>query len=185
MLPGGRGPELVVVPAGTDAAKPFAIGRYEISANDFNAYCQQVSGCSPVPPGDLPVTAITAAQAAQYAQWLTATTGFTYRLPTEAEWVYAASAASSGERDYNCVVEINGQKIRGFGLASVRAGRPNAWGLYNLVGNAQEWVSAGAGWSARGGAYSDPISRCGTDLSRPGAGTADPATGFRLVRELR
>lgn len=185
MLPTGRGPELVVVPAGTNAAKPFAIGRYEISANDFNAYCQQADGCNPVPSGDLPVTSIAAAQAVQYAQWLSSITGFNYRLPTEAEWTYAASAAGGGERDFNCVVEINGQKIRGFGLASVRAGRSNAWGLYNLVGNAQEWVSVGGGWSARGGAYSDPISQCGVGLSRPSVGAADPTTGFRLVRELR
>ena len=113
-------------------------------------------------------------------------TSAAYRLPSDAEWSYAASApGGSTERDFNCVVEINGQKIRGFGLGSVRAGRPNSWGLYNMAGNAQEWAKAGDGWNARGGAFSDPISQCGPGLTRPVGGTADAATGFRVVRELR
>ncbi|HKE93531.1 MAG TPA: SUMF1/EgtB/PvdO family nonheme iron enzyme, partial [Povalibacter sp.] len=186
-MTGGRGPELVVVPAGTGAAKPFAVTRFEVSAAEYGAFCQQSGKCrSQTAQADLPVTAISAADAQQYADWLSTATGFVYRLPTDAEWSYVAGApGGSAERDFNCVVEINGQKIRGFGLGSVRSGRPNGWGLYNLVGNVQEWVKTGDGWSARGGAFNDPISQCNPNLSRPGSGSADATTGFRLVRELR
>lgn len=186
-LPTGRGPELVVVPAGAGVARPFAIGRYEVSAGDYAAFCQQSGKCrAPDSQADLPLTSIPASDAQQYVEWLSTTTGFAYRLPSDAEWTYAANAPGGGaERDFNCVVEINGQKIRGFGLSSVRSGRPNGWGLYNQIGNAQEWVKAGDGWSARGGAYSDPISQCGTALNRASAGAADVTTGFRVLRELR
>lgn len=186
-LPTGRGPELVVIPAGGSVARPFAIGRYEVSTAEYAAFCQQSQKCrSSGAQADLPVTAIAAADAQRYAEWLSATTGFTYRMPTDSEWVYAADApGGSTERNFNCVVEIGGQKIRGFALASVRSGRPNGWGLYNQVGNAQEWVKAGDGWSARGGAFSDAISQCSTTLNRASAGAADAATGFRVLRELK
>lgn len=186
-LPTGRGPELVVIPAGGAVARPFAISRYEVSAGEYAAFCQQSGKCrgSGGQP-DLPMTSIPATDAQNYAEWLSAATGFAYRLPTDSEWVYAANApGGSTERNFNCVVEIGGQKIRGFGLASVRSGRPNGWGLYNQIGNAQEWVKAADGWSARGGAYSDAISQCDTALNRTGTGAADAATGFRVLRELR
>ncbi len=184
---GGRGPELVVVPAGAGAAKPFAISRFEVSAGEFAAFCKASGKCSnSAAQADLPITSIAASDAQNYVDWLSTTTGATYRLPTDEEWSYAASApGGSTERDFNCVVEINGQKIRGFGLGSVRAGRPNSWGLYNLAGNAQEWARNGDGWNARGGAFSDPISQCSPALARSVGGTADAATGFRVVRDLK
>lgn len=185
MSDGGRGPDLVVVPAGAGSPRPFAIGRYEVSAAEFGAFCKQSGKCSGGADADLPMTGIAVSDAQQYVEWLSNATGMTYRLPTDAEWTYAAGApGGSAERDFNCVVEINGQKIRGFSLGSVRAGRPNGWGLYNLAGNAQEWVKSADGWNARGGAFSDPISQCGPALTRSVSGTADPATGFRVVREI-
>jgi formylglycine-generating enzyme required for sulfatase activity len=186
-LASGRGPELVVIPAGGSVARPFAISRYEVSVGEYNAFCQQSDQCRSLgAQADLPVTSIAVADAQHYAEWLSAATGFVYRLPTDSEWLYAADApGGSTERNFNCVVEIGGQKIRGFALVSVRSGRPNGWGLYNYIGNAQEWVKAADGWSTRGGAYSDAISQCGTALVRAGAGAADAATGFRVLRELR
>ena len=186
-LPSGRGPELVVVPAGGSIARPFAIGRFEISASDYAEFCKQSGKCpATTAQADLPLTAVPIAAASQYVEWLSATTGFVYRLPTEAEWMYVANApGGSADRDFNCIVEINGQKIRGFSLNSVRSGKPNGWGLYNLVGNAQEWVKTADGWSARGGAFSDPISQCGPALARSSVGDAAVNTGFRVLRELR
>jgi non-specific serine/threonine protein kinase len=186
-LPGGRGPELVVVPAGGAFKQPFAISRYEISVGEYDAFCKQTGKCrGSSADSDLPVTSIPVADAEHYVEWLSSATGFTYRLPTEAEWLYAANApGSSTERNFNCVVKIGGQQIRGFGLLNIRSGRPNGWGLYNQVGNAQEWVRTADGWQTRGGGYSDPISACSTALARPSTGGADAGTGFRVVRELR
>jgi non-specific serine/threonine protein kinase len=185
-VPGGRGPELVVVPAGDGIAAPYAIGRFEISGADYALYCGQSGRCSAAGQAGLPLTGISVAEAQQYAQWLSNSTGFTYRLPTDAEWVHAANAPGTGtDRDYNCVVELNGQKIRGFGLVAVREGQSNGWGLLNLFGNAREWVKSAQGWGARGGAYSDPISQCNAGATQASTGTADAVTGLRLVRELR
>ncbi len=183
---GGRGPDLVVVPAGSGAAQPFAISRFEISAGEFATFCKESGKCTATGgQADLPATSIPVTDAQQYVAWLSNASGNTYRLPTDAEWTYVAGApGGSAERDFNCVVELNGQKIRGFGLGNVRSGRPNGWGLYNLAGNAQEWVKTGDGWAARGGAFSDPISQCGPALSRASSGAADAATGFRVVREI-
>jgi formylglycine-generating enzyme required for sulfatase activity len=186
-LPSGRGPELVVVPAGGGIAKPFAVGRFEVSAADYAQFCKQSGKCqSAGAQADLPLTDVPVADAQRYVEWLSATTGFVYRLPTDAEWTYIANApGGSTERDFNCVVEINGQQIRGFALGSVRSGKPNGWGLYNLVGNAQEWVKTASGWSARGGAFNDPVSQCSPALTRSSTGDAAANTGFRVLRELR
>jgi len=186
-LASGRGPELVVVPAGNGAAKPFAIGRFEVSAADYAEFCKQSGQCQGTSAqADLPLTSVPVAEAVRYAEWLSAATGFVYRLPTDAEWTYVASApGGSTERDFNCVLEINGQQIRGFALGSVRSGKPNGWGLFNLVGNAQEWVKSADGWSARGGAFNDPISQCMPSLTRGSTGAAAANTGFRVLRELR
>src|SRR5690606_23079499 len=184
-VPGGRGPELVVVPSGPGFATPFAISRTEISGADYALYCGKTAGCTSSVEANLPVTGIAVADAQRYAQWLSSSTGFTYRLPSDAEWTYVANApGSSTERDYNCVVELNGQKIRGFGLIGVREGLSNGWGLHNLLGNAREWVRTGQGWSVRGGAYQDPISRCEIGSATASNGAADDVTGFRLVREV-
>jgi non-specific serine/threonine protein kinase len=182
---GGRGPDLVVVPAAA-GAKPFAISRFEISTGDFATFCKLSGQCTaPAGQADLPMTSIAMTEVQQYIAWLSNTTGHVYRLPTDEEWTHVANApGGSAERDYNCVVELNGRKVRGFSLDNVRAGRPNGWGLYNLAGNAQEWVRSGEGWVARGGAFSDPISGCGPTASRVVGGAADPSTGFRVVREL-
>ena len=74
--------------------------------------------------------------------------------------------------------------IKGLGLVDAQSGKPNGWGLINFVGNAQEWVKGGDGVAVRGGAFDDPLTRCGVSLSEPHAGGADLVTGFRLVREL-
>jgi formylglycine-generating enzyme required for sulfatase activity len=187
MLASGKGPELVVVPAGSGSARPFAISRFEVSATDFAEFCRQSGKCGAShAQSDLPQTGVPVTEAVQYAEWLSAATGSVYRLPTDTEWSYAASApAGSTERDYNCVVEINGQKIRGLALGSVRSGKPNGWGLFNLVGNAQEWVKTVDGWSARGGAYNDPISQCSVTAARATSGSAADNTGFRVLRELK
>jgi len=186
MTAGGRGPEMVVVPAGP-LGEPFAISRFEITIGDYANYCRQSNECNPGGgQQDLPITAISAANAERYASWLTRTTGAQYRLPSESEWTYAAGAqgaASDGENT-NCIVEVGGNRMRGGSLLAVRSGNANGWGLFNAVGNAQEFAKSGSGWVVRGGMYNDTIGQCTVSLSRPTSGAADTTTGFRLVRSL-
>jgi predicted Ser/Thr protein kinase len=182
-----RGPILVVVPNGGTIAKPFAIGKYEVSVGDFNAYCRLSGECSPLVAEDdkLPATGIALVQAKAYVDWLSRTTGHTYRIPTAVEWQHAAQAGGAQpDKDFNCLLRLGSKVIKGFSLIDVRSGNPNGWGLLNYVGNAQEWVLTGSGAEARGGSYRDSMSNCEVGLSRRHAGQADATTGFRVMREL-
>src|SRR5690606_18263408 len=54
---GGRGPDLVVIPAGSSSANPFALGRTEVSNADFAVYCTRTGACkAPAGEADHPVT---------------------------------------------------------------------------------------------------------------------------------
>ena len=135
----------------------------------------------------MPITSISLADAQRYTEWLSQKTGGVYRLPTDVEWSYAANAngGAADRSSVNCVVEVNGQKLRGLNLEAVKSGATNAWGLYNSVGNAQEWVRSGTSVSVRGGAFSDNVSQCTPTASHPHPGSPDPLTGFRVLRELK
>jgi serine/threonine protein kinase len=192
---GWRGPPMVVIPAGGAVGKEFAIGKYEISVGDWSKYCALSGKCKPVMDKerhDDPVTGITLAQAQDYVKWLSERTGKTYRLPTAAEWEYAATVGGEMTVDsaefkqikgqLNCRVTMGDKVLKGTGTADVKSGGQNKWGLKNFVGNVQEWVLDDAGGaSARGGAYSDAIANCEVSTARPHGGGADETTGFRVV----
>ncbi|MEQ8660162.1 MAG: SUMF1/EgtB/PvdO family nonheme iron enzyme, partial [Gammaproteobacteria bacterium] len=182
-----RGPTMVVVPAGETFAAPFAIGKYEVAVADFNRYCVLSGACEPQREreGRQPVTGISLDQARAYVAWLSERTGQQFRLPSAAEWEYAARAGGEQpKKDYNCRVEQNGQLLKGQGTMGVNTGRPNGWGLYNYLGNVQEWVTGDAGVTARGGAFEDTFSKCDVALAKPHDGSADGITGFRVALDL-
>jgi len=184
-----RGPLMVVVPSGEGFEKSFAITKYEISVSDWSKYCilNPSAGCKPnkdkAKKND-PLTDITLQQAQEYASWLSERTGKTYRIPTKAEWEYAANAGGKQpKKDFNCRVTVSGKLIKGTGIVSVKSGKSNGWGLKNYVGNVQEWVIDGDATTVRGGAFTDAHSKCEISLERSHDGSADGATGFRLIRE--
>jgi predicted Ser/Thr protein kinase len=184
---GGRGPDLVVVPPGGGNAKSFALGRTEVSNADYGTYCTRTGHC-PAPTGqpDYPVTHVSLDDAKAYVKWLSQVTGETYRLPTDGEWTYAVTA-QGGNTDLssvNCLVEIGGKKVKGEALEPALSGSANGWGLYNALGNAQEWVLTGSEALVRGGAYSDNLSSCTLDAKRPHPDAGDAVTGLRVLREL-
>ncbi|HTU66920.1 MAG TPA: protein kinase [Steroidobacteraceae bacterium] len=180
----GRGPDLVVLPPGGPFSGPVAVTRFEITNEDFNFYCTATGRCKTVTAGPrLPLVSVGAADAERYAAWLSESSGKIYRLPTDAEWTYVATGIPDGA-DFNCTMEVGGQKVKGFALAERNSGSATKWGVYNIVGNAQEWARAPGGWVARGGSFADNVSNCGVALGRVHNGAADGKTGFRLVREF-
>jgi hypothetical protein len=186
-LPGSttEGPRLAVIAAGNGVVRPFAISRQEISVGQWNAYCTISGNCAPRSgqSEQVPITNIEAIDAIGYAEWLSSGTKYAYRLPTDAEWEHAATADGSAQISPNCINQQAG--LLGDELLEVNRGGQNKWGIMNYVGNAQEWViGPSGGYEARGGSYKDRLGTCKIELTRPHAGGADEATGFRLVREI-
>lgn len=184
---GGTGPRLVVVPANGEM-HGFAIGKYEVSIAELNVFCGHSDKCTPLASDDdrLPATGVGIDVARDYLRWLSEESGYRYRLPTVAEWRYAA-AAEGGDPDPNRNCSLNVPGIRkGDALQSVRNGQGNAWGLVNHLGNAQEWAMDGSSVvMALGGAHVDTMGDCIATLARAHSGAPDSITGFRVLRELR
>lgn len=166
------GPEMVVVPAGRftrgddssyadDNEKPahlvdiqqgFGLSRYEVTFSDYDKFA--ISTGRPLPDdegwgrGRRPVINVTWQDAWDYTQWLADMTGEPYRLPTEAEWEYAARAGSQSRYSWgesmtpgyaNC--DECGSSWGGKETAPVGSFKPNPWGLYDMAGNVDEWVA--------------------------------------------
>jgi len=184
---GGESPNLVVIPPapGKDIGK-FAISRTEIKIGDYNQYCEK-AGCVTLPgASSLPATNLSLAQVQGYIDWLSDQSGREYRLPTVDEWYHAARTTTGEPLDdnINCTVDSRGVRL-GDELRSALSGEPNAWGLYNHVGNARELAVAEDELMAMGGAHTDPRSECTLDKRVAHSGEADPVTGFRLLRDIQ
>lgn len=188
-----RGPSLVVVP-GLSGGKPYALSRAEITVAEFNRFCSTTRQCSPKTSDDpdgnsLPVSNITIAQARAYAAWLTsASGGYVYRLPTDAEWIHAAKAGGNWSQasDSNCIPPTAGSGDDNSGAPiSARGRETNPWGLVNMTGNVWEWVTSGGGVAVRGGSYTSYWSDCTVNARRDDSGAAQKDVGFRVLRELK
>ena len=183
----GTGPELVVIP-GNSKMKAFAIGKYEVSINELNKFCKTSSICESVknPDGELPVSKMNFSLVKKYVKWLSKMSGQKYRLPTKNEWVYAAkSSRQSLDANRNCKLSTRGIE-KGEELVKANIGKQNSWGLVNYVGNVQEWVyDQGRKLVAVGGSYKQSMENCTVTTLNQHNGSADKATGFRVLRELR
>jgi formylglycine-generating enzyme required for sulfatase activity len=94
-----------------------------------------------------PAISMTQHAANKYAEWLSAKTGEYYRLPTEAEWEYACRAGSPGGipaaqlGDYAWFVTNSPTgNFSGGTYHPIGTKKPNAWGLYDMLGNVMEWT---------------------------------------------
>ncbi|MDX1513882.1 MAG: protein kinase, partial [Gammaproteobacteria bacterium] len=204
-----RGPVLVVIPPAGSDLPAFAIGKYEVTVAEYNVYCNSTGACAPVASENdkLPITGISVRDAMAYAAWLsgrasTATgKSVVYRLPGLEEWRHAATANGAlPTRGVNCRPEGGASLSTGLmrsdggtlslgvpigrALVSAAFGGENGWGMVNVVGNAQEWVTADGELAASGGAFKDPLAVCSVLSKREHDGTPDAITSFRVLREL-
>ncbi len=223
--------------------RPFAIGKSEVTRGQFRAYltrdkkeCPAAHEACALGGSEKPVTNITWHEAQGYVAWLNRylslgdpanpRLGY-YRLPTEAEWEYAARGGTTGrfvsgederklcqygngaDLSLNSLYEVNKACSDGKGrdVASTQSYKPNAFGLYDVHGNAWEWVADC--WTDKhmpeksdgrmSGTLTDPscrrVARGGSWRSAPAAlrlakrvafasDHARPTLGFRVVRVL-
>ena len=144
----------------------FAIGQYEITVQEWDA-CVTAKACEEInsngtPQQKTPIHNITWHQASAYTKWLTLKTKHKYRLPSEAEWEYAARAGSGRSRffdleefeicDFANVYDLTAHRaleyewphiscedkfIRESPVGSFKA---NKFKLYDMLGNVWEWT---------------------------------------------
>ena len=172
---------------------PLALGKYEVSVAEFGEFVRSTGhrtsgGCMEfskpdaisiseghdwdrpgfVQTSEHPVTCVSFADAQAYAQWLSQRTGQPYRLPSEAEWEYAARAGTSGPYHWGhdsaracdfanirsagaytlSRAQAASDRADGFSCddgavhsAPVGSYAPNAFGLFDMQGNVWEWVA--------------------------------------------
>ena len=131
----------------------FEIGRFEVTNSQYLPFALETGRDMAAwrqfftrGHDNFPVISISWSDAQAYCAWLQALTGRAYRLPTEAEWEYAARANSINL--YILRNDLSGSEANfGAGInernSSVQVGRykPNRFGLYDMLGNAWEWCS--------------------------------------------
>lgn len=149
-----------------------------------------------------PVGSVFCREAKRYCEWLSAQTGKTYRLATEAEWEYACRAGGPPVKPQKAQLK----EMAWFDLNSDSQTHPcgekkaNAWGLVDMLGNVAEWVTTMDGGEAvAGGSFNDAaedVHSGARDFFHPRWQATDPQepkgrswlsdgpfAGFRIVRE--
>lgn len=173
--------DMLPIPASADGSiKPFYMSKTELGWEAFDVYIYKLDEEAGKPPKGTGADAISRPSkpylppdrgfghegyaaismshknATEFCKWLSVQTGKTYRLATEAEWEHAARAgettAASTSIDELAWTEANS----GDTPHPVGKKKPNAWGLFDMIGNVAEWVDGKDGKPVtKGGSYKD------------------------------
>lgn len=151
-------PEMVRIPAGSFkmgdnkvSMKSFYMGKYEITFAEYDQFAESTGRNKPDDKGwgrgNRPVMNVYWHDATAYAEWLSQLTGGNYRLPTEAEWEYAARAGTDTEYWWGNEIGSNNANCYGCGsqwdskqTAPVGSFSANPFGLHDTAGNVSEWT---------------------------------------------
>lgn len=158
-------PEMAAIPGGTFAMgsdddpsekpihrvaiKPFAISKFPITVREWNA-CVAAKGCAYAPAGadDAPVANLSFTDAQQYVDWLSKVTQEPFRLPSEAEWEYAARGGAKtkfwwGDQLQPAMANCKGCNEPYDPSQPLKVGsfKPNPYGLYDMGGDIHQWVA--------------------------------------------
>jgi len=194
-------------PAHQVTLKGFALAKYEVTQKLW----KEIMGSNPsqIIGDDLPVHNVSWDDIQIFIQRLNAKTGMNYRLPTEAEWEYAARGGNqqgdipflySGSNELTSVAWFNENSDSK--PQAVGTKQPNALGLYDMSGNVWEWCNdlyelyndkpqdnptgavKGISRVTRGGCYAGLATQCRvTTRKSTYQGGRDAATGFRLAMD--
>ncbi|MYN67734.1 MAG: SUMF1/EgtB/PvdO family nonheme iron enzyme [Acidobacteria bacterium] len=186
-------PEMVVLADGD-----LAMGRYEVTVGEYRAFVSATGGRTVPYAGGIgadawldprvsqtdrhPVDSVSWDEAQEYVQWLSLRTGATYRLPSEAEWVRAASGS-----DLGCHYSRTGHPSRTCPVGSYGS---NQAGLSDMFGNVSEWTSTSDCPEhcnrrvIRGGEHGRFIPPEVRHLPRESVGPDFHSAGFRVARRL-
>ncbi len=149
LVPDSFGRKYYSKPARIDA--PFYISRHEITIDQWDR-CVAAGGCDnparrrSYQTGDHPVTLVSWFDAYRFTQWLSETTGETYRLPTEEEWAYAAFTGADVTRDTIDDLILDRQMIQAANMSPFRktevvgANGQNDWSIADTTGSVWEWT---------------------------------------------
>jgi formylglycine-generating enzyme required for sulfatase activity/class 3 adenylate cyclase/predicted Ser/Thr protein kinase len=138
--------------------KEFRMGRGEVTNRQYLAFLEDSGYQRPQDPAfaknylvkypDLPVVNVSYGDALEFCKWATKKFGLPVRLPTEAEWEYAAGGGSKKNAGYPWGMErpltharYSRNALRGLPTVGRAAFAPNGYGLYNMSGNVSEWVA--------------------------------------------
>ena len=195
----------------------FRMGRYEVTFTQWDA-CVADGGCGRYTPkdkgwgrGNRPVINVSWDDVQGFIDWLNDKTSGNFRLPTEAEWEYAARAGSTTQYSWGNRIGSNRANCDGCGsrwdddrTAPVGSFPASAWGLHDMHGNVWEWVqdcyndsyvgapTDGRAWTSgdcgrrviRGGAWGhDPRSLRSADRNIASRSRRYVSLGFRLAQD--
>lgn len=138
-------------PHHVNIGQPFAIGKYEVTVEQWNA-CADASACPKIGTNgseakNAPIRDVSWDDAQQYVAWLSKSTGKSYRLPTEAEWEFAARGGTSSAYWWGDQMKKGNANCKDCGdpwsqeaPASVGSFAANPYGLHDMNGSVWEWV---------------------------------------------
>lgn len=190
--------------------KRFQLGVTPVTFEQYDYYCKQTGIGKPNDEGwgrgSRPVINVSWNDVQAYIAWLNQQTGQHYRLPTEAEWEYAARAGSTTKYHWGNVIDSAYANNNNSETIKVGSLKPNIWGLYDMSGNVRQWVedrwhdnyqdapSEGSAWESgdagyrvlRGGSWgSFPWSLRSSDRFYNRPDSRSYSSGFRLCQGAR